>query len=122
MIVAAVVLLSVASASVGDDSLPDTTDPLEVRLALYGLLAEASDDMVAEHYAVLKADRDRLAGLVEAFGFEGISTLPETGRPAEMRTQFYDLIARSGDGELVGYCRVLREGRARGSSARLKPV
>ena len=60
-----VAILSAASTSVAQESLlPETTDPIEVRLGLYGLLAEASDDVVAEHYAILKADRDRLAGLV----------------------------------------------------------
>ncbi len=110
----------VASALAGDDSLPDITDPIEVRVALYGMLAEASDEVVADHYAVLKADRDRLAGLVDALGFGVVSTLPSTDRPAEMRDQLYDLIAQSSDGELVGYYGVLREGRARGFSARME--
>lgn len=101
--VLSVVLLFVASALVGDDHLPDTTDPIEARVAFYGLLAEASDDTVADYYAVLKADRDRIAGLLDAFGFGTVSTLPDTDRPAEMRRQLYDLIAQSGDGELVGY-------------------
>ena len=113
-------LLLVASASVGDDTLPDTKDPIEVRVALYSWLAEARDEVVAEHYAILKADRDRLAGLVEALGFGTVSTLPDTDRPAEMRNHFYDLIAQSGDGGLVGYYGVLREGRARGSSAHIE--
>jgi len=115
--VLSVVLLFVASALVGDDHLPDTTDPIEVRVAFYGLLAEASDETVAEHYATLKADRDRIAGLLDAFGFGTVSILPHTDRPVEMRRRLYDLIAQSGDGELVGYYRVMREGRARGVSS-----
>lgn len=118
MIVAS--LSFVASALAADDSLPDISDPIEVRVTLYGMLAEASDEVVADHYAVLKADRDRLAGLVDALGLGAVSTLPSTDRPTEMRSRLYDLIAQASDGELVGYYRVLREGRARGFSARVE--
>lgn len=95
------------------DALPDLESVSEIRDALYGLLRDSSDAVLASDYAFLQTARDKKIDALR-YGDHGVLPKPLLdlyADPQALRNALYDLFGQATEQEIVEHYATLKKGR-----------